>query len=152
MRHLRIQEHIEAPIEHVWDLNASCERIPEWNVSVIEVKDCSGRLDQVGAKATTVAQVMGRRIEGQQETTRADRPRVLEQRLTGTGGATATFALTLAESKGGTDVTVEADYELPMGPFAGIAERILHGSIDRSFRQSMENFKALAEATVPAHA
>ena len=39
MGHARITSHVNAPIEHVWDLNASCERLPEWNVNVVEVKD-----------------------------------------------------------------------------------------------------------------
>lgn len=48
MGHVRLSEHIDAPIDHVWDINASCERLPEWNVNVVEVKDCQGRLDRVG--------------------------------------------------------------------------------------------------------
>jgi uncharacterized protein YndB with AHSA1/START domain len=152
MRHLRIQQHLDAPIEHVWDLNASCERLPEWNVNVIEVKDCPDRLDRVGAKVTTISQLMGRKIEGQQETTRAERPHVFALTLSGSG-AKASLVVTLSESgAGGTDMSVEADYELPMGMFAGLAETLLHGSVERSFRHSMDNFKALAEATVPAHA
>jgi hypothetical protein len=36
--------------------------------------------------------------------------------------------------------------------FAGVAEKLLAGSIERDNRHSNENFKALCEATVPAHA
>jgi hypothetical protein len=38
-----------------------------------------------------------------------------------------------------------------MGLFAGVAEKLLGGSVERDSRHSMENFKALCEATVPAH-
>lgn len=31
MGHVRVSDHINAPIDQVWDLNASCERVPEWN-------------------------------------------------------------------------------------------------------------------------
>ena len=151
MGHVRVSDHINAPIAHVWDLNASCERVPEWNVNVIEVKDCQGRLDRVGARATTVARVMGRKIEGSAETTKADKPHAFAQKLTGAGGAKASVSVTYAEARGGTDTTVELDYDLPMGLFAGIAEKLLGGSIERDLRHSMENFKALCEATVPAH-
>src|SRR5687768_10643695 len=116
MGHVRMTQHIEAPIDHVWDLGASCERLPEWNVSIVEVKDCPGRLEQVGA-----------------------------------GGAKATVDGTYAEARGGTDATVELEYELPMGMFAGVAEKLLGGSIERDLRHSMENFKALCESTIPAH-
>jgi uncharacterized membrane protein len=151
MGHVRVSEHINAPIDQVWDLNASCERVPEWNVNVIEVRDCQGRLDRVGAKTTTVSRVMGRKIEGSAETTKADKPHAFAQKLIGAGGAKATVSITYAEAGSGTDATVELEYDLPMGMFAGIAEKLLGGSIERDVRHSMENFKALCEATVPAH-
>jgi uncharacterized membrane protein len=151
MGHLRLTEHINAPIDHVWELNASCERIPEWSVTVVEVKDCPGRLDRVGARATVVARVFGRRIEGSQETTKADKPHAFALKLVGAGGAKGTVAGTFSEAGGGTDATLELEYELPMGMFAGVAEKLLGGSIERDLRHSMENFRALCEATVPAH-
>jgi hypothetical protein len=33
MGHVRLTDHIDAPIDHVWEINASCERLPEWNAS-----------------------------------------------------------------------------------------------------------------------
>jgi uncharacterized membrane protein len=57
---------------------------------------------------------------------------------------------TYKEARGGTDATVELEYELPMGMFAGVAEKLLGGSIERDLRHSMENFKALCESTIPA--
>jgi uncharacterized membrane protein len=150
MGHIRVSDHIDAPIDQVWDLNASCERVPEWNVNVIEVKDCLGRLDRVGAKTTTVGRVMGRNIAGSSETTKADKPHAFAQKFTGAGGAKGTVSITYVEARGGTDATVELDYELPMGLFGGIAEKLLGGSIERDLRHSMENFKALCEAAVPA--
>src|SRR5439155_26556620 len=87
MGHVRLSEHIDAPIDHVWDINASCERLPEWNVNIVEVKDCQGRLDRVGARATTVVRVFGRRIDGSQETMKADKPHAFALKLVGAGGA-----------------------------------------------------------------
>ena len=151
MGHARLNEHIDAPIDHVWELNASCERLPEWNVNVVEVKDCQGRLDRVGAIATTVVRVFGRRIEGTQETTKADKPHAFALKLVGAGGAKATVDGTFTEARGGTDMALEIEYELPMGMFGGVAEKLLRGSIERDFRHSIENFKDLCESTVPAH-
>ena len=153
MGHATASNHINAPIDHVWEINASCERLPEWNVNVIEVKDCpGGRLDRVGAKATTVGRVMGRNIEGKTETTRADRPHAFTQRFTGAGGAHGSVTITLKAAGGGTDVAVELDYNLPGGFFAGVAQKLLGGRIESDLRHSMENLKALCEATVPARA
>ncbi len=151
MGHVRLSQHINAPIDQVWELIASCERLPEWNVNIVEVKDCPGRLDRIGARFTPVARVFGRKLEGSQETTRADKPHALALKLSGAGGLKATVEQTFSEAGGGTDATIEAEYELPMGLFAGVAEKLLGGSVERDLRHSMENFKALCEATVPAH-
>ena len=152
MGHIRLSDHINAPIDQVWELNASCERLPEWNVNIVEVKDCPGRLDRVGARTTTVARVFGRKIEGSQETTKADKPHAYALTMVGAGGAKASVAITYSEAAPGTDATVEVEYDFPMGMFAGIAEKLLGGMIERDLRHSMENFKAICEATVPAHA
>jgi uncharacterized membrane protein len=151
MGHLRLREHINAPIDHVWEITASCERLPEWNVNIIEVKGCPGRLDRVGAQFTTVGRVLGRKIEGTQETTRADKPHTYALKLSGAGGLKATLDQTFTEAGGGTDTTIDVEYDLPMGLFTGIAEKLIGGSVERDLRHSMENFKALCESTIPAH-
>jgi uncharacterized membrane protein len=150
MGHVRLNEHINAPVDHVWDMNVSCEWLAEWNVNIVEVKDCPGRLDAVGAKATTIGRVMGRKVEGQTETIRAEKPQILEERLTGSGGIVGSINTSFAAAGGGTDVTVEVDYNFPAGFFGGIAEKLLGGSLERDARHSMENFKELCEATAPA--
>ena len=149
MGHVRLNEHIDAPIDHVWEIYASCERLPEWDMSIVEVKDCPDRLDRVGARVTTVARVFGRRIEGFRETTKVDKPRDFALKLVG-AGAKATVDGTFIEARGGTDTTFEVEYELPMGMFAGVAGKLLGGSIERDVRHSMENLKALCESTLPA--
>jgi uncharacterized membrane protein len=151
MGHLRLSEHIDAPIDHVWEITASCERLPEWNVNIVEMKDCQGRLDRVGARATGVARLLGRKIETSQETTRADKPHTYALKLSGAGGLKATLDQTFTEAGGGTDTTIDVEYDLPMGLFAGVAEKLLGGSVERGLRHSMENFKALCESTIPAH-
>ena len=150
MDHVRLNEHINAPIDHVWDMNVSCDRLPEWNVNVIEVKNCPGRLDTVGAKATTVARVMGRKVEGVTETVQADKPHTYAQKIKGSGGITASITASFAEAGGGTDATVDVDFNFPAGIFGGIADKLLGGSMERDIKHSMENFKELCEATVSA--
>lgn len=150
MGHVRYSEHINAPIDHVWEMIASCERLPEWNVNIVEVKNCPARLDRVGARFTPVATILGRKLEGSQETTKADKPHALALKVSGAGGLTATVVQTFNEAGGGTDATIEAEYALPMGLFAGVAEKLLGGRVDRDIHHSLENFKELCESTVPA--
>jgi uncharacterized membrane protein len=152
MGHFSESVHIDAPIDHVWDVNADARRMPEWEVTTIEVRDCPERIDRVGATYTSVSRVMGRNMTGTSTTTKVEKPRLLEQAMVLPGGGHATLTVTFAEAGGGTDLTVTIEYELAGGLFAGVAKKLLAGSIQRDVRHSNENFKALCEATVPAYA
>ena len=149
MGHFRDTIHIDAPIDHVWEVFADTRRIPEYDVNMIEVKDYDERIDQVGAKFTSVVRVLGRKMNGTFETTKVERPHILEQKVTLPGGGHATASFTFVEADGGTDQTMVTDYELPFGMFSGVAEKFLANSIERDGHHTNENFKALCEASVP---
>lgn len=149
MRHLRETFHIDAPIDHVWDLGADARRMPEWEPTTIEVRDAPDRIDWVGATYTSVVRVMGRQLTGSFETTEVDKPRLLVQKAALPGGGEAQVTVTLVASGDGTDETVSIDYEMPGGFFGGVAEKLLAGSMERDFHHGNENFRALCEATVP---
>jgi len=149
MGHIRQSFHIDAPIGHVWDMNADVRRMPEWDVNTIEIRDAPERMDLVGAKCTTVVRVLGRTMTGTVETTKVERPHLFEQKIGLPGGGRAEVTVTFVEAGGATEETIEFEYKLPGGMFAGVAERLLSGSIERDSRHSNENFKALCEATVP---
>ena len=148
MNHISLQFHVDAPIESVWELSASCERLAEWNVSFTEVRDCPGRLDRVGARYTAVARVLGRRIEGEWQTTRVEPMRLMEEQGSIPAGGQATIVAQFRPVAGGTDVSIEFDYVLPGGMFAGVLERLAGSAIERDLRHSNENFKELCEAAV----
>ncbi len=153
MGHIRESIHIDAPIEQVWELGAKCERYTEWQTGVVEIRDCSGPIDHVGAKYSLVYKSMGRRLEGTFEVTRAEKPRLIEQKGTIPGGGRGTSVQTAEPAGGGTDVTFTMDYELPGGFVGGMADKLfMERALERDIRHSNENFKALceAEAKVPA--
>ena len=153
MGKIRESIHVEAPIEHVWELNATCERYPEWQTGIAEVKDCTGKIDRVGATYTAVYKSMGRKLEATFEVTRAEKPRLIEQKVTAPGGGRGTLVQTHESVGGGTDITIDFDYELPGGFVGGVANKLfMERALERDIRHSNENFKALceAEAKVPA--
>jgi uncharacterized membrane protein len=153
MGHIRESIHIDAPIDQVWELGAKCERYPEWQTGIVEVKDCTGPIDRVGAKYTIVYKSMGRRLEATFEVTRAEKPRLMEQKGTVPGGGHATSLQTLEPAGGGADLMFTFDYELPGGFVGGMADKLfMERALERDIRHSNENFKALceAEAKVPA--
>jgi uncharacterized protein YndB with AHSA1/START domain len=153
MGHVQQTGHIDAPPDKVFALATDAARIPEWNSSVVEVKDITGSLGQAGASYVSVLKLGGRRLESRWEVSRAERPHVLEFTGTAPGGGQATARNRFEPANGGTDITIELDYEFPGGFVGGVADRLfVERAIDRDIKHSVENFKAIceAEARVPA--
>jgi hypothetical protein len=65
---------VDAPPERVFEFGLKAERIPEWNTSVIEVKETSGPLDRVGASYKAMVRAAGRMLETRWEVVRFERP------------------------------------------------------------------------------
>jgi uncharacterized membrane protein len=149
MGHIRESIHVDAPIGQVWELAANCERYLEWQTGIVEVKGCTGPIDHVGARYTSVYKAMGRSLEVTVEVTRAEKPRLIENKLTVPGGGHGTV-LQMAEPAGrGTDLTLTFDYELPGGFVGSVADKLfMERAIERDIRHGNENFKALCEAEV----
>jgi coenzyme Q-binding protein COQ10 len=148
MAHLKLTEHIEAPIEDVFELFIDAKRWPEWFAGGTEVKEITGPPDQVGTRIRDVSTFMGRQMESWTEVVEVERPHLYRMATEGAGlKGTGTFRLTPAGQ--GTDVHVENEYELPAGFLGGIADRLfIEKAMERQLRHSAENFKALAEAKV----
>ena len=149
MGHVRQTGHIDASPDRAFAIATDAARIPEWNSSVVEVKDISGSLDQVGSSYVSVLKLAGRPLEARFEASRVEAPRLLEFTGTAPGGGRATATNRFESAGGGTDVTIEIDYELPGGFFGGIADKLfVERAIERDVKHSMENFKAICEAEV----
>lgn len=139
--------HIDAPPERVWDVITDPQRIPEYNVTIVEVTEASGRLDEVGARYTAVAKIYGRRLEGTWETTEVLPGRRLVARGSTPGGGQASVISTVEPADGGTRAGVEIEYELPAGFLGAVANKLfVERAVERDVRHSGENLKALAES------
>lgn len=149
MAHVKWTEHIDAPIEDVFELFIDVRRWPEFMPGGAEVKEVTGPLDTVGTKVHTTMHFMGRKMESWDEVVEVERPRLLKLDSKEPMKGTATYRMTPAGE--GTDVEMEGDYELPAGFLGHIADRLfLEKAMERQMRHAVENFKALAEAKVPA--
>lgn len=149
MGHILQTGHVDAPPEKAFALAIDAERLPEWNSSITEVRDISGSLDQVGASYVSVLKLGGRPLEGRWEVSRVESPRLLEYTGTAPGGGRATATNRFEPAGGGTDVSIEIDYELPGGFVGGLADKLfVERSIERDVKHSVENFKAICEAEV----
>ena len=149
MGHVLQTGHIDASPDRAFALALDAARIPEWNSSVIEVKDITGSMDLVGSSYVAVLKLGGRRLEGRWEVSRVETPRVLEFTGTAPGGGRAAAKNHFEPSGGGTDITIEIEYELPGGFVGGMADKLfVERAIERDVKHSVENFKAICEAAV----
>jgi uncharacterized membrane protein len=149
MGHVRQMGHVEAPPDKAFALTIDPSRDPEWNSSVVEVKDITGKLDKVGASYVAILKLGGRRLETRWEVTKVEKPRLIEQTASSTAGGQATSTTTFEPADGGTDITVDVDYELPGGFVGGVADKLfVERAIERDVKHSIENFKAICEAEV----
>jgi uncharacterized membrane protein len=149
MGHVLQSGHIDAPPDKAFALAIDAARIPEWNSSVVEVKEISGSLDQVGSSYLSVLKLGGRPLKGRWEVSRVERPRLLEFTGTAPGGGTATTKNRFESAGGGTDLAIEIEYQLPGGFIGGMADRLfVERAIERDVKHSVENFKAICEAEV----
>jgi carbon monoxide dehydrogenase subunit G len=156
MGHMRMTEHLDAPIEKVWDLAIDPMRFPEWNVSLVEVEQVIGPKGHVGTNWHGAVRLMGRRMEGRTEVVESVRPTLQVLKGVGTAGGTFTWTnrFTPSPTGTGTDLESEWEYELPAGFIGGLVDKLfVEKAAERDMRHSTENFKALVEASVkvPQH-
>jgi carbon monoxide dehydrogenase subunit G len=150
MGHISRTIHVEATPEQAFDLMANPERLREWQVPAAEVKDITGTPGTVGLGWTTVSSFAGRKMEGHMSVTAVERPRSFEAK--GTGSFAATLRGRFEPAAGGTDVTLENEYEMPLGFIGDAADKLFfEKSFAESWDKSLAKFKALVEAEAPAH-
>jgi carbon monoxide dehydrogenase subunit G len=150
MGHISRTIHVEATPEQAFDLMANPARLREWQVPAAEVKDITGTPGTVGLGWTTVSSFAGRKMEGHMSVTAGERPRSFEAK--GTGSFAATLRGRFEPAAGGTDVTLENEYEMPLGFIGDAADKLFfEKSFAESWDKSLAKFKALVEAEALAH-
>jgi uncharacterized protein YndB with AHSA1/START domain len=138
--------HVDVTPEQAFDFFTDAERIAEWHVPAgIEAQI---PLDAVGAGYTVRSDFAGRTLETRWTIIAYERPRLLEMRST--GSMNTTRAARFAPVAGGTDVTLECEYELPLAAIGHAADGLfLEGMVGGTTERSLRNFKALVEAEPP---
>jgi uncharacterized membrane protein len=151
MGHVHETVNIDAPIDVAWAIGRDASRIPEWNTTVMSVKDVSGSLDTVGASYTAVSKIVGRPLEVGWRVERVEPMRLGEAVATAPGGGSARTRVAYEPDGTGTRVTIDLDYELPGGFLGGVADKLFaERTMARDVRHSSENFKAFVEQEAAA--
>ena len=146
MQHMRIETHIEAPVEDVWKFYCDTSNWSDfWPRATFS--DVSGPVDEVG---TTYVGAM--RLLGQEFKTKYEIVEVEPQRLIHERSDFSEDYFRFEPDGDATNLILESDWEMP-GRLPGFIKDMMgKGWAERNFRNAMADFKALVEAKVPAHA
>jgi len=134
---------INAPVEKVCGYINEPTNLPEIWPSMVEVKDVQ-RLPNGGTSFRWVYKMAGMRFEGTTE----DTEYVPNQRVVSksTGGIESTFTWTFQPEDGGTKLTVEVEYTVPIPLLGKLAEAFIVKQNEREAELLLANLKAKMEA------
>jgi uncharacterized membrane protein len=146
MEHMKEEIRIEAPIEHVWAFFCDTSRWHDW-MTRGEFSDFSGPLDQVGTTYVSTFKMMGFEMKQTNTVVEVEPLKLIHQRSD--QGPEDDF-YRMERDGDATRVIMESDYEMP-GHIPGLLKNVITKTfMERNVRHVLGDFKALAEATVPA--
>ncbi len=134
--------HVKAPAEEVYNfLNEPTNQVEIWP-SLIEIKDLQ-QLPNGGNKYTWVYKMAGMRFEGKGE----DIEVIPFKRITSKneGGIDSTLTWSFEPESEGTQVTVQADYKVPIPLLGRLAENIIVKQNEHEADVILKNLKARLE-------
>jgi ligand-binding SRPBCC domain-containing protein len=148
MQHFRDEIRVEAPVKHVWEFYCDPSHWRDF-LPRGEFSDFSGPVDKVGTRYVATMRLMGHEMKSTFEIREVEPLRLIHEH-TDTGPEDNYMRF---EADGdATRVVIESDYDLPAKLPGFIKDLVNKGWVERNMRTVMADFKALAEAKVPAHA
>ena len=134
---------INAPVEKVFGYAEEPTNLPEFWPSLVEVKGVE-RLPNGGTKFGWVYKMAGMRFEGTSETIEyiANQRTVSENK----GGIESTIIWTYEPEDGGTRVTFDAEYTVPIPVLGKLAESLIVKQNEREAETLLANLKDRVEA------
>jgi uncharacterized membrane protein len=134
---------INAPVEKVFGYVDEPTNLPEIWSSIVEVKDVQ-RLPNGGTSFRFVYKMAGVRLE----VTSEDIEHIPNQRVVSKtkGGIESTFTWTFQPEAGGTKVTAESEYSVPIPLLGKLAEAFIVKLNENEAELVLANLKAIMEA------
>jgi len=148
MDHLHDEVRIEAPVEHVWAFYCDTSHWQDWMPRAANVV-FNGPYDQVGTTYVATMRLMGFETKTTYKIVEMEPLRLIHEH----SDTPLMDNVTRFEPDGdATRLVIDSDWEMP-GHWPGFIKNLVtKGMVERNTRQMLADFKALAEATVPAHA
>jgi len=148
MSHVRHSVHIDAPPEAVWAIGRDPDRMPEWNTTVVSVKDVDGSLDVPGGRFTVVSKIAGRPLDITWQIQEVEAPRFFVATATTPLGGSARQRVDYEPDGTGTRVTIDMEYDVAAGLLGQLLSKAYaERAIERDIHHSAENLKAVVEET-----
>lgn len=146
MEHLKETIRIEAPVEHVWALYCDTSRWQDWmpRVGHLEV---DGPVDKVGTTYVATMRLMGFETKATYKIVEVEPLRLIREH---SDSGPIDNSLRFEPDGEATRVVLESDWEMPTFVPGLIKDLMTRTWVERNSRHMLADFKALAEATVPA--
>jgi carbon monoxide dehydrogenase subunit G len=144
MAHVEESTFIAAPIEKIFDLIADHRQALTWLEGFDRFEHCGGPERGKGARVRAAGRFLGIPVETLLEVVQYDPPCLLQSEST--KGIRSRTAWRLAEVTGGTRVSFEGDYTLPIG-LRLLGDQALGTIVSDQTRKSLANLKRLTEGT-----
>jgi uncharacterized membrane protein len=134
---------INAPVEKVFGYMTEPANLPEIWPSMVEVKAVKKMPEHVGASFNWVYKMAGMRFEGSSQVTEwvANQREVTKS----TRGIASTFTWKYKTENGGTKVTVEVEYTIPVPLLGKLAEAFIVKQNEHEAEGMLANLKARME-------
>ena len=148
MNHLHEEVRIEAPVEHVWAFYCDTSHWQDW-MPRAKSSEFSGPYDQVGTTYVQTMRLMGFEMKSTYKVVEVEPLRLIHEHTD--KGPVDTF-MRFERDGEATRLVVDSDWEMP-GKLPGFIKDLVNkGWVERNTHQMLADFKALAEAKVPAPA
>ena len=139
--------NIAAPPETVWGIVADPSFVPKLYPHVISISPAHSRIATVGNSVIVTAKMLGRKVNVLIEATEVvPNERFSVRHQPGRLFSNYQSTITLEETKKGTKVSQEVEYEIHSGYLGKIATSIVARKVVKdNILQSMENLKEISE-------